>query len=50
VYPNVYDTVADAQKCLGAYFEQFNTKLRHQGINGLTLDTLYNKPVVKKAA
>ena len=50
VYLNAYDTVADAKKRLGAYFERFNTKRRHQGINGLTPDMLYNQPVVKKAA
>jgi len=50
VYLNAYDTVADAKTRLGKYFERFNTKRRHQGINGLTPDMLYTQPVVKKAA
>ncbi len=50
VYLNAYDTVADAKKRLGKYFERFNIKRRHQGIKGLTPDMLYNQPVVKKAA
>ena len=50
VYLNAYDTVADAKKRLGTYFERFNTKRRHQGIKGLTPDMLYAQPVVKKAA
>lgn len=50
VYLNAYDTVADAKKRLGRYFERFNTKRRHQGINGLTPDMLYTQSVVKEAA
>jgi len=50
LYLNAYDTVAVAKSRLGAYFERFNTKRRHQGINGLTPDMLYTQPVVKKAA
>ena len=50
VYLNAYDSVAEAKRRLGAYFERFNTKRRHQGINGMTPDMLYTQPVVKKAA
>lgn len=50
VYLNAYDTVDDAKKRLGAYFKRYNTKRRHQGINKLTPDTLYNLPAARKAA
>ena len=50
VYLNAYDTVADAKARLGAYFERYNTKRRHQGIQGLTPDMLYTQPVAKMAA
>lgn len=50
VYLNAYDTVADAKRCLGRYFERYNAKRRHQGIKGLTPDMLYTQPVARKAA
>lgn len=50
VYLNAYDTVQDAKHSLGNYFERYNTKRRHQGINGMTPDMLYNQPVAKMAA
>lgn len=49
VYLNAYDTVKDARRRLGKYFDRYNSKRRHQGINGLTPDMLY-KEAVKKAA
>lgn len=45
VYLNAYDTVAEAKVRLGEYFERYNAKRRHQGINGLTPDMLYNESV-----
>ena len=50
VYLNAYDSVSEAKRRLGAYFERFNTKRRHQGFNGMTPDMLYTQPAVKKAA
>ena len=50
VYLSAYDTVLDAKQALGKYFTRYNTKRRHQGINGMTPDMLYNETVAKKAA
>ena len=50
VYLNAYDSVQEAKQSLGRYFDRYNTKRRHQGINGQTPDTLYNQPAAKVAA
>ena len=50
VYLNAYDSVQEAKQSLGRYFDRYNTKRRHQGIDGQTPATLYNQPAVKMAA
>lgn len=50
VYLSAYDTVQDAKRSLGKYFDRYNSKRRHQGINGMTPDELHNQPAAKKAA
>ena len=50
VYLKAYDSVADAKHSLGEYFEFYNTERRHQSLDGMTPDTLYNQPVAKMAA
>lgn len=49
VYLNAYDTVKDARRRLGKYFDRYNAKRRHQGIDGLTPDMLYYEQVRKAA-
>lgn len=41
VYLNAYDTVADATRCLGSYFEFYNTERRHQSLANQTPDSVY---------
>ena len=50
VYLKAYDTVADAKESLGAYFEFYNKRRRHQSLDGQTPDTVYSQPPAKMAA
>jgi putative transposase len=42
VYLKAYASMAEARRELGAYFEFFNRRRRHQGIGNQTPDTLYH--------
>lgn len=42
VYLHAYDNGADARAGLGAYFEYYNTRRRHQSLEGLTPDEAYH--------
>ena len=50
VYLKAYDTVANAKQSLGEYFEFYNTRRRHQSLDGQTPDTVYSEPVARMAA
>jgi len=50
VYLKAYDTVAEAKRSLGAYFDFYNTERRHQSLGKKTPDTLYNQPAARMAA
>ncbi len=41
VYLHAYETGAQARAGLAAYFEFYNTRRRHQGLDGLTPDEAY---------
>jgi len=50
VYLNAYDTVDDAKRRLGAYFDFYNTERRHQSLDRMTPDTVYNRSAERMAA
>lgn len=43
VYLHAYETGAQARAGLGTYFEYYNTRRRHQGLDGLTPDEAYHQ-------
>jgi putative transposase len=43
VYLHAYETGAQARTGLGTYFEYYNTRRRHQGLDGLTPDEAYHQ-------
>lgn len=43
VYLHAYENGAQARAGLGAYFEYYNTRRRHQGLAGLTPDEAYHQ-------
>ncbi|MFK7997129.1 MAG: IS3 family transposase [Granulosicoccus sp.] len=43
VYLKAYDTVADAKRSLGEYFEFYNTKRRHQSLSKQTPESVYTQ-------
>ena len=46
LYLKVYETVAGVKAGIGAYFEYYNSKRRHQGLNRRTPDQVYQGGVV----
>lgn len=43
VYLHAYETDAHARAGLGTYFEYYNTRRRHRGLDGLTPDEAYHQ-------
>ena len=41
VYLKAYESVQEAKKSIGAYFEYYNKGCRHQGLDRMTLDEAY---------
>jgi len=50
VYLRAYDSVEDAKRGLGVYFDFYNTERRHQSLGRMTPDAVYNLPADRKAA
>lgn len=50
VYLRAYDTVEEAKRSLGEYFDFYNTERRHQGLCNATPDEVYNQTAAMKAA
>lgn len=50
VYLHAYENGRQARAGLGAYFEFYNTRRRHQGLGGLTPDEAYHQQQLPRAA
>lgn len=50
VYLNAYDSVADAKRQLAAYFDFYNMERRHQSLDRLTPDAVYDQSAERMAA
>ena len=50
VYLKAYDSVFDAKRSLGRYFDFYNTERRHQSLEKQTPDSVYNQSAVRMAA
>lgn len=50
VYLNAYDSVADAKRGIGRYFNFYNTERRHQSLEKQTPETVYNQVADRIAA
>lgn len=51
VYLKAYESIAEAKRGIGSYFELYNTRKRHQGLDNRTPDAVYwaTLPEVKEA-
>jgi putative transposase len=50
VYLRAYDSIADARRSLGRYFDFYNTERRHQSIGNQTPDDVHFQLAAKLAA
>lgn len=50
VYLKAYESVFDAKRSLGRYFDFYNTERRHQSLEKQTPDSVYNQSAVRMAA
>jgi putative transposase len=50
VYLKAYESIGDARESLGRYFAFYNSKRRHQSLEGQTPDSVYYQDAVRKAA
>ncbi|MCK5922563.1 MAG: integrase core domain-containing protein [Methylococcales bacterium] len=50
VYLNAYENPDNARQSLGKYFERYNSKRRHQSLDGRTPNTVYFQQAAMKAA